>query len=73
MLVLSRKTMESLIISGKIFVQVLEVRGKKVRLGITAPEAVPIQRFENSSVETAGESRSGALRPNNTRPDPVSL
>lgn len=72
MLVLSRKAMESLVISGKIVVQVLEVRGKKVQLGITAPETVPIQRFENSSLETAGESRSGAPKPNNTQPAPGS-
>lgn len=46
MLVLSRKVNESLIIDNHIVVTVIEVRGDKVRLGITAPKQVPVHRQE---------------------------
>ena len=46
MLVLSRKAMESLVISHSVLVQVLEVRGNKVKLGIKAPRGVAVQRSE---------------------------
>ncbi|AMV36335.1 carbon storage regulator CsrA [Planctomyces sp. SH-PL62] len=46
MLVLSRKTNESIIISDSITVTVIEIRGDKVRLGITAPKDVTVHRQE---------------------------
>ena len=46
MLVLSRKSREAILIDGSITVQILEVRGKNVRLGISAPKDVPIVRHE---------------------------
>lgn len=46
MLVLSRKKNESLRISDDIVVTVVEIRGDKVRLGISAPESVPVHRQE---------------------------
>lgn len=46
MLVLTRKPGEKIIIAGNIVVEVLEVVGAKVRLGITAPEDVSIYRQE---------------------------
>jgi carbon storage regulator len=46
MLVLSRKMSESVVIKGDIVVTVLEIRGDKVRLGITAPRTVPVFRQE---------------------------
>ncbi|MFO0882966.1 MAG: carbon storage regulator CsrA [Pirellulales bacterium] len=46
MLVLSRKKNESIVIMGGIVVTVIEVRGDKVRLGITAPKDVPVHRKE---------------------------
>jgi carbon storage regulator len=46
MLVLSRKTNESIIISDNIKITVVEVRGDKVRLGIQAPKEVPVHREE---------------------------
>ena len=45
MLVLSRKKDESIMI-GDVEVKVLEVRGDKVRLGITAPRNIPVHRHE---------------------------
>lgn len=46
MLVLSRKKNEKIIINNDIEVVVVEIRGDKVRLGITAPAAVPVHREE---------------------------
>ncbi len=46
MLVLSRKPGESIIISNDIKIIILEIRGNRVRVGIAAPEDVPISRAE---------------------------
>lgn len=46
MLVLSRKTAEELVIGESIVIKVLEICGDKVKLGLTAPEAVVIVRGE---------------------------
>jgi len=46
MLVLSRKKDESIVIAHNIVITVIEVRGDKVRLGITAPKDVPVHREE---------------------------
>ncbi|MBS0205571.1 MAG: carbon storage regulator [Planctomycetes bacterium] len=46
MLVLTRKTGESIQIGEHVTVQVLETRGGRVRLGITAPSSIGVQRSE---------------------------
>ncbi len=46
MLVLSRKTSESIIINDNIVVTVVDISGNKVRLGFTAPKEVTIHRKE---------------------------
>ena len=46
MLVLSRKHGESIVIDGAIKVEVIEVTGKVVRLGIEAPKEIPVHRSE---------------------------
>jgi carbon storage regulator len=46
MLVLSRKVGERIQIDADIYVEVLEAKPDKVRLGITAPQAVRIFRQE---------------------------
>lgn len=46
MLVLTRKPGEKVRIAGNIFVEVVEVDGKRVRIGFTAPPDVPIVREE---------------------------
>ena len=47
MLVLSRKCGEKIVIPGQnITLTVLEVRGDRIRLGITAPPGVPVHREE---------------------------
>ena len=46
MLILSRKVNEEIIIDGGIVVMVVEIRGDKVRLGITAPREITVHRKE---------------------------
>ena len=46
MLVLSRKIGERIVINDNITVEVLQIIGSRVRLGVTAPSGVPILREE---------------------------
>jgi carbon storage regulator len=46
MLVLTRKFGESIVIGNSITVTVMEVKGERVRLGISAPAEVPVHREE---------------------------
>tara|TARA_B110000263_G_scaffold172197_1_gene150142 strand:+ start:232 stop:405 length:174 start_codon:yes stop_codon:yes gene_type:complete len=46
MLVLSRRTDESMFIGDDIKITVLDIRGGQVRLGIIAPESVKVHREE---------------------------
>ena len=46
MLVLTRKTNQSIMIGDEIEVSVLAVSGDKVRIGISAPRDVPVFRTE---------------------------
>lgn len=46
MLVLTRRTNESLVIGHDIVITVLEIRGDTVRLGIRAPRDVSVHREE---------------------------
>ena len=46
MLVLTRKLGERIVIDDRITMTVLEVRGKRIRLGIDAPKDIPIKREE---------------------------
>jgi carbon storage regulator len=46
MLVLSRQKDESIMVGDDIEVRVLDIRGKQVRLGITAPRGISVHRKE---------------------------
>ena len=46
MLVLSRQKDESIIIGDDVEITIVDVRGDKVRLGITAPKSVSVHRKE---------------------------
>lgn len=46
MLVLSRHRDESIMIGDDIVVTIVDIRGDKVRLGINAPQDVPVHRQE---------------------------
>ena len=72
MLVLTRKTNQSIMIGDEIEVSVLAVSRDKIRLGITAPRDVPVFRKEvylsikgeqaaEGAAESGGEAVSEAL------------
>lgn len=49
MLVLTRKAGETITIDGDIVVQIVQVRGRQVRIGIEAPKNKKVQRGELSA------------------------
>jgi hypothetical protein len=53
MLVLSRRTSQSILIGGKIVITVVTVRGKHVRLGIEAPKELSIRRVGGAPIAEA--------------------
>lgn len=46
MLILSRRAGEEIVINDDIRIAVVDIRGDKVRLGISAPTEVPVHRRE---------------------------
>jgi len=46
MLVLSRQRDETIMIGDNVEITVVDIRGDKVRLGITAPQHIPVHRKE---------------------------
>ncbi len=46
MLILSRKSGESIVIDGRVHVKVVRVEGETVKIGIEAPSEVPVHRRE---------------------------
>lgn len=46
MLALSRRVNESIMVGNEIEITLLEIKGDQVKIGITAPKAVPIYRKE---------------------------
>jgi carbon storage regulator len=59
-LVLTRKTNQSIMIGDDIEISVLAIMGEKVRIGIEAPRSVPVFRQE-VYIEIQGEE--GSTRP----------
>ncbi len=60
MLVLTRRTNESLIIGHDIVITVLEIRGDTVRIGIRAPREVSVHREEiYARLRAANEAAAG--------------
>ena len=63
MLVLSRKTNESIVIDGNITVSVLRVDHDNVRLGIEAPLEIPVLRKEiYEEIKTNNEMAAGSAK-----------
>lgn len=63
MLVLSRQRDETIMIGDEIEISVVDIRGDKVRLGITAPTRIAVHRkevYESIKRENAQASRLGA-------------
>lgn len=46
MLVLSRKKDESIIIGDNIVITIVDIRGDKVRVGLSVPTEIPVHRQE---------------------------
>ena len=46
MLVLSRHRDESIMIGDDVVITIVDIRGDKVRLGIEAPQSIPVHRQE---------------------------
>jgi carbon storage regulator len=46
MLVLSRQRDESIMIGDQVIVTIVDIRGDKVRIGIQAPNEIPVHRQE---------------------------
>ena len=63
MLVLSRKTNQSIMIGDEIEITVLSVSGEKVRLGIKAPREVPVFRGEVYNEVSAQQREADPARP----------
>jgi carbon storage regulator len=65
MLVLTRRTRQSIMIGDEIELSVLSVSGEKVRIGIEAPNEVPVFRKEvylRIAGERANSNGAGELR-----------
>jgi carbon storage regulator len=70
MLVLTRKSNQSIMIGDDIEVSVLSVMGEKVRIGIQAPQRIPVFRKEiyleihreDGAVEAEGDGDSPEVR-----------
>ena len=46
MLILSRKSGESIVIDGRILVKIVRIEGDVIKVGIEAPAEVPVHRQE---------------------------
>ncbi len=68
MLVLTRKSNQSIMIGDDIEVSVLSVMGDKVRIGIRAPQDIPVFRTEIYLEIQRGNSPSGGRRDASGRP-----
>lgn len=66
MLVLTRKTDQSIMVGSDIEITILEVRGEQVRIGIRAPRNVTVHRkevFEQISQENRSAAEAPATLP----------
>ncbi len=67
MLVLSRHRDESIIIGDDIVVTIVDIRGDKVRLGINAPQDVPVHRQEVYEAIQRENRKAAQVRPSEIR------
>ena len=67
MLVLSRHRDQSIMIGDNIVITVVDVRGDKVRLGIDAPQEVPVHRQEIYEAIKRENQKSSRLGPSETK------
>ncbi|NLX54090.1 MAG: carbon storage regulator CsrA [Planctomycetaceae bacterium] len=67
MLVLSRHRDESIMIGDEIVVTIVDIRGDKVRLGINAPQDIPVHRQEVYEAIQRENRKAGQIQPSETR------
>lgn len=63
MLILSRKSGETLLINDDIEIKIIDVNGDKVKIGIDAPKNVKILRKELSLTMESNKASSNAMNP----------
>ncbi|MGC8561244.1 MAG: carbon storage regulator CsrA [Phycisphaerae bacterium] len=71
MLVLSRQRDESIMIGDDIQITIVDIRGDKVRLGISAPNTVPVHRKE--VYQAIQKERTGGKTAENNPPGTASV
>ncbi|MGC6448578.1 MAG: carbon storage regulator CsrA [Rubripirellula sp.] len=63
MLVLSRHRDESIMIGDDVVITIVDIRGDKVRLGIKAPQEIPVHREEvYDAIKRENDGKSQATR-----------
>jgi len=67
MLVLSRHRDESIMIGDDIVITIVDIRGDKVRLGINAPQDVPVHRQEVYEAIQRENKKASQMGPSETR------
>jgi carbon storage regulator len=67
MLVLSRHRDESIMIGDDVVVTIVDIRGDKVRLGINAPQDIPVHRQEVYEAIQRENKRAAQVQPAQTR------
>ncbi len=67
MLVLSRQRDESIMIGDNIVITVVDIRGDKVRLGISAPTEIPVHRQEVYEAIQRENLRASQIDPKDAR------
>jgi carbon storage regulator len=67
MLVLSRQRDESIMIGDKVVITIVDIRGDKVRLGITAPQEIPVHRQEVYDAIQRERRAAGATPPDDAQ------
>lgn len=67
MLVLSRHRDESIMIGDDVVVTIVDIRGDKVRLGIDAPQSIPVHRQEVYEAIQRENRRASQTDPEATR------
>jgi carbon storage regulator len=67
MLVLSRHRDESIMIGDDVVVTIVDIRGDKVRLGIDAPQDIPVHRREVYEAIQRENQRAAQIKSGDTR------
>jgi carbon storage regulator len=67
MLVLSRHRDESIMIGDDVVVTIVDIRGDKVRLGINAPQDIPVHRREVYDAIKRENEKAARIQPQDIR------